>query len=466
MSDRVEISEKKHGFLEINSYSISQGLINFNTGAFGAYVFFFYETEVLLNVVILTLAMSLYAAWDAINDPWMGNLTDRQFSFTKKWGRRFPWVAIGVFPWAILYIFIFTTPDVDPNTAGWLIFTYLLIILVIYDLFYTIWNINSEALMPFKFRDFDERRKVSGIKAVWGIIGLVLGIAVPPLFVKYGNKSSYVTQAIVLTFIVVILGVLMLPGHWEDKSLVGQYIESVKENKKDISFFKALIEALKKKNFLIMITLHFLYSILTGLLIASGNYILRYNLKEDPSAFLLVMGAYLIVSLITIPIWIKVAQKVNDNKKMITIGSVVMGSMTLLIMFVNTLSMLIVVIALVGLGGGIFFVMQDVINADVIDEAVTLDNERREGTYFGIKFFIGRFSNIFVFITLAVVHITTGFNPAVENQTPLALLGIKVHMSLIPGIALLLGAVIFWKWYNLTTERMDEIKAKIKELKF
>ena len=466
MSEREELSEKKHGFLEINSYSISQGLINFNTGAFGAYVFFFYETEVLLNVVLLALAMSLYAVWDAINDPWIGNLTDRPFKFTKKWGRRFPWVAIGVFPWAVLYIFIFTTPNVDPNTDGWLIFIYILIILIAYDTFYTIWNINSEALMPFKFRNFQERRKVSGIKAIWGIFGLVLGIAVPPLFVEYGDKQSYVTQAIILAVIAIILGTLMLPGHREEKSLISQYLEAEKEHRKNISFFKALIEAVKKRNFLIMITLHFLYSILTGLLIASGNYFIRYNLKEDPSSFLLVMGAYLIVSLITIPIWIKVAQKVNNNKKMITIGSIVMALMTLLIMVVNSLIMLIIVVALIGLGGGIFFVMQDVINADVIDEAVVLDGERREGTYFGIKFFIGRFSNVFVFVAIAVVHIVTGFNPVIENQTPLALLGIKVHMSLIPGIALLIGALIFWKWYDLSTEKTYQIKDKIKKLKF
>jgi GPH family glycoside/pentoside/hexuronide:cation symporter len=466
MSEQEKLSEKKHGFLEINSYSISQGLINFNVGAFGAYVFFFYETEVLLNVILLALAMSLYSAWDAINDPWMGNLTDRPFKFTEKWGRRFPWVAIGVFPWAILYIFIFTTPDVDPNTGGWLIFTYLLFILIIYDTFYTVWNINSEALMPFKFRNYDERRKVSGIKAIWGIIGLVLGIAVPPLFVEYGVKSSYVTQAIILAIIIVILGILMLPGHREDKALIIQYLKSAKELRKNVSFFKALVEALKKKNFLIMITLHFLYSILTGLLIASGNYILRYNLKEDPSAFLLVMLAYLIVSLLTIPIWIKVAQKVNNNKLMITIGSIVMGTMTLLIMLVDSLTMLIIVVALIGLGGGIFFVMQDVINADVIDEAVVLDGERREGTYFGIKFFIGRFSNVFVFVAIAVIHIATGFNPVIENQTPLALLGIKIHMSLIPGIALLIGAIIFWKWYDLTPEKMDQVKDKIIQLKF
>jgi len=461
MSDREEKSEKKHGFLEINSYSISQGLINFNISAFGAYVFFFYETEILLNVFLLALAFSLYTVWDAINDPWLGNLTDRPFKFTKKWGRRFPWVAVGVFPWAILYIFIFTPPDV----GGWLIFIYLMIVLIAYDTFYSIWNINSEALMPFKFRDFNERRKVSGIKAIWGIVGLILGLAVPPLFVEYGNKQSYVMQSIILTVIVIILGILMLPGHREDESLILQYLESEKVHRKDVTFIKALKLALARRNFLIMITLHFAYSILTGLLIASGNYFIRYNLSEDPSAFLLVMMVYLIVSIITIPIWIRVAQKVNDNKKMITIGSIFMAVMTLLIMFVNSLIIFTVVIALVALGGGIFFVMQDVINSDVIDEMVILDGERREGTYFGIKFFIGRFSNVFVFIAIAVIHVVTGFNPLVEDQTPSALLGIKVHMALIPAIALLLGAVIFWKWYDLTPEKLDEIRAKMNELK-
>ncbi|MFX0073554.1 MAG: MFS transporter [Candidatus Hermodarchaeota archaeon] len=215
-----------------------------------------------------------------------------------------------------------------------------------------------------------------------------------------------------------------------------------------------------------MIILHYGYSILTGLLLASTIYFLKYNLNEEPGAFMLVMGSYLIVSLLTIPIWIKVAHRVNNNKKMITIGSIVMALMTLLILFVNSLLTLIIVAGLIGLGGGIFFVMQDVINADVIDEAIILDDERREGMYCGIKFFIGRFSGVVVYVSLAVAHLLTGFNPASKNQTPLALLGIRIHMALIPAIGLLVGAIIFWKWYDLTSEKMNEIQTKLKTLKY
>jgi len=39
-------------------------------------------------------------------------------------------------------------------------------------------------------------------------------------------------------------------------------------------------------------------------------------------------------------------------------------------------------------------------------------------------------------------------------------------MSLIPGIALLIGAIIFWKWYDLSPEKTEQIKAKIIQLKF
>ncbi|MHA1725518.1 MAG: MFS transporter [Promethearchaeota archaeon] len=249
MNGEEEPKHKTHGFLEINSYCLSQGLINFNTGAFVAYVFFFYEMEVLLNVVLLAIVFSIYSVWDAINDPLIGNLMDRPYKFTRKWGRRFPFVAMAIFPWCILYIFLFTPPAAD-FIDGWIIFIYLLIILIAYDTFYTIWDISSEALFPFKFRDYKERRKVSGIKAFWRIIGLVLGMVIPPLFVEYDNKQSYITQAIILGVIAFIVGALMLPGHVESKEMIEEYLTIWEAQGKRLNFIKALIEAVKKKNFL------------------------------------------------------------------------------------------------------------------------------------------------------------------------------------------------------------------------
>jgi GPH family glycoside/pentoside/hexuronide:cation symporter len=131
-------SEKRHGFWEINSYSISQGLINFNVGAFGAYAFFFYETEIKLNVILLGVLFVIYSIWDAINEPLLGNITDKPFKFTRKWGRQYPWVIMGLFPWALFYILIFTTPNLDPSSQSWLIFLYIFVVLILFDFFYTL----------------------------------------------------------------------------------------------------------------------------------------------------------------------------------------------------------------------------------------------------------------------------------------------------------------------------------------
>ena len=138
--------------------------------------------------------------------------------------------------------------------------------------------------------------------------------------------------------------------------------------------------------------------------------------------------------------------------------------MTLPIIFVNSLIFLIITAATIGFAGGIFFVMQDAVFADVVDETVILDGDRREGTYFGIKIFLSRLSGIVVALSIALVHIATGFNPRATEQTPLALIGIRIHIGVIPVISLLIGGFIFWKFYDLTPERSKEIHVKIKEL--
>ncbi|MHA1414028.1 MAG: MFS transporter [Promethearchaeota archaeon] len=203
------------------------------------------------------------------------------------------------------------------------------------------------------------------------------------------------------------------------------------------------------------------FSILTGLLIASLNYFIKYILKLESSAMILGMSGYLLVSILSIPLWIKVAIKVNNNKKMIVLGSLFMGIATMVLFFANSIIAMLIIGCFVGLTGGVFFVMQDAINADVLDEMTLLDGERLEGTYLGVKFFFGRMANVVQFLILVLIHAFTNFVPEVINQSDLALLGIRLHISIIPGIAIIIGVLIFWKFYDLTPERMKEIKEKI-----
>ncbi|MHA1355779.1 MAG: MFS transporter [Candidatus Heimdallarchaeota archaeon] len=59
------------------SYGVGKFQAEFFTGAFGALVFYFYETQLGLRIGLVTLGLVLYSLWNAINDPIIGFLTER-----------------------------------------------------------------------------------------------------------------------------------------------------------------------------------------------------------------------------------------------------------------------------------------------------------------------------------------------------------------------------------------------------
>ena len=49
-----------------------------------------------IPIYLILIMFGIYALWDAINDPLTGNLLDRSSKFTSKYGKRFPFIVIGL----------------------------------------------------------------------------------------------------------------------------------------------------------------------------------------------------------------------------------------------------------------------------------------------------------------------------------------------------------------------------------
>ncbi len=78
--------------------------------------------------------------------------------------------------------------------------------------------------------------------------------------------------------------------------------------------------------------------------------------------------------------------------------------------------------------------------------------------------FFGRLSIAAQALSFAIVQTLTGFVVGTETQTPLAVWGIHVHFGLIPMIIMCVSVLIFWKFYNLTPEKLKVIKDKLNEI--
>ena len=68
-------------------------------------------------------------------------------------------------------------------------------------------------------------------------------------------------------------------------------------------------------------------------------------------------------------------------------------------------------------------------------------------------------------MSFTLIHSLTGFVEGSDTQTSLALWGIHIHTAIVPMVCIFIDAFVFWKWFDLTPDRVSENQKRIKELK-
>ena len=140
--ENVESRHSKLTYLSFSTYNLIGSII---TAAQTIALFFFYEAVIGLNIWYVFAGFLVAAVWDAVNDPLIAHLIDRNTRLTKRWGRRFPWILFGIIPWCISLLLIYIPPDVDPQSnalflAGWLAFS-----LMLFDTFHSLIYVSNRA---------------------------------------------------------------------------------------------------------------------------------------------------------------------------------------------------------------------------------------------------------------------------------------------------------------------------------
>lgn len=455
-SESIILHSKKiqasYGATEIVTHLIDMAL----TGI----IIFFYEAEVGLNIWLIGLAYIIYMVWDAFNDPLVGYMTDRPFKFTKKRGRRYPWMMISYIPWLISFILIFAPPSAD---SQWVIFGWLTATLCLYDFLESIFTVNFFALYPDKFRDKDERVSVSAFIVYLGFFGIIGAFIIPPMIITFGDIGSYTLMAVVIVVISLICWIFMIPGIRDDKECVEKYLAKCEEVENE-PFFKVLKKSLKQKSFVVFLIMFICYQVLTLLMTGSLFYFVRYVLEGAAIVTALLMIALLLGGAISVPFWMRFNKKTGDNRKVMLTGGIIMVVFAALMSAFTTLTLAIIVVFIWGMGLGGYWVMYRVIFGQVIDESIAINEKRLEGTYNGVRIFFSRVSGVIQVVIIALVHELTGFSSGASSQTDLALIGIRLHMGLIPAIIMAIGLLVFWKFYDITPEKAEQFQQRIREI--
>ena len=443
-TQEVNYSKKVHW-----SYGIGGFLDNFMIAAFTVRIIDFYENELLLSIFWIGIAFGIYGFWNMINDPLLGYLSDRKTRFTKKWGRRYPFYLIGALTYAWIYLFVFAVPFTDEIGM----FIWLLVTICIFEGLFSLWQINYLSLFPDKFRSTKERTKVGVTNTVWGLIGIVLGVSLPPMIITYGDIQSYIVAAIIVTILCFILAIFSLYGMKEDQELIDRQLRILEEQTEKVSFWKTLKHAMKNKNFVAYVLTFMCHQVMTVMLLASLPYWNKYIIgSNDPEIETVLAAGFLIAVLISVPIWSYIGRKYG-NKKAFMIGTLLTTFLFIPMFFIDDLLLSTIFIGLIGIGIGAIWVLMYPCFSDVIDDIVIETEKRQEGTYTGIRTFFGRFPIIIQALAFVIIHPLTGYKagapPGQNSQTLTAQFGIRFLMVGLPMIFYFIGFLLMWKVYTL-----------------
>ena len=160
----------------------------------------------------------------------------------------------------------------------------------------------------------------------------------------------------------------------------------------------------------------------------------------------------------------KLSNKINDNKKIMVISAFLIGCATLPMFFIRDYYPIVINMFIWGIPLGGYWIMISPVFSDVIDHSVVITGKREEGVYTGIQQFFGRLGIVAQALTFSIVHTLTNFVEGGTSQTAEAVTGIHFHLAVVPTIFIWIGAVLFWKFYKLTPDKVVDNRNILKDM--
>ena len=441
------------------SYKVIWGVASLGTamisGIFGALQPIFYQDYLGLKANWIGIAAGIYAVWNALNDPLFGYITDNTRS---KHGRRIPYMRFTAPFLALTFVLVWFAPHQASQQA---IFWWMLVSMLLYDTAYTIIGLVYSALLPEVTELDSERNALQISSSLFGLLGTLLGFIIPDLVRPKTGDASLLPLQTAMIVIAIACSLLIIATTLKVKER-----PEFTQVDQPIPLGQAIRLTFSSKSFLILVAANFMSILMQALLLGSIFYLADYVLQVKN--VMLVLAALFIPLIIGVPVTTLIRSRVGVVRAQ-QILLIVAGIGLIAIAFVPK-QLTLVCIALAGFGLSGPQTLTNVLFAQVADEDELRSGVRREGAFFGVNALITKPAQSIALVLIAQVLAATQFVTRESNQGLIfldqpenAIFGIKILVGLIPGVAMLLGALIL-TWYPLKNAYLRQVQEQVLEL--
>ncbi|MFP5307899.1 MAG: MFS transporter [Gammaproteobacteria bacterium] len=419
------------------------GLGSVATGIFttlpGLLLLAFMVRHLAMPPALAGLVIFLPRFWDVFVDPVMGAISDRTRS---RIGARRPWLALGGLLLPLSFVFLFRVPELSGQEAA----LYVLLVYVIGNTAFSIFQVPYVALPAEMTEDYDERTTIMAWRITLLAVGILIAGGAAPEIVRLagGGREGYATMAIVI-------GAIMLAA-CASAFFGTRRIPLVQPVRTTAPFAEQLRAAAQNKPFFWLLGAFLVQALGTGCMLAAVDFFSVYRLN-DPALTSRLFACLIAPSLVTMPLWAWVGHRFGKKTGFIACTLIfALGGLSLISaspdrVWLVYLQVLIMGTAYAGTQMFPLAMLPDTISADTARTGL-----RRAGSFTGVwtageKLGMALGPAVFAGM-LAASGFVEGQDGAVLGQPPQALAGILIGTAVAPAL-FLLASLYFIHRYGL-----------------
>ena len=411
---------------------------------FNVSLLFFYTDVKRLPPQWTATALTLYAIYNAVNNPLIGYLSDRT---STRWGRRLPYLWFGTVPWIVIFALLWLAPF-NGNEQPIALLIYMVIGIVLYDGIGTAVNTAYYSLMPEMFATYHERTDVAVRMNIFLTIALLAGVALPPMIAE---RLSWGTMGLIFAVVALIATYTGYRGMFERGG------PTVSE---DFSFFTAFKATFVNRSFLPMTVAQTMRFVTTNALSTGMIFYVKYSLGADAGQTTIILATAFVTAAAALYPWRLLIANRFEARTTALCGYAATALAAIPLWFVNTMTGAVIASLFIGIAFAGIFLMDNVLISDVIDEDEVKTGQRREGMYFGLNGLVVTLSAAIVSIVFGIVAPAYGYDTRLEVQPDTVATGFRVFMTGLPFIGCAL-AFLALLTYPLHGARLREVKATL-----
>lgn len=411
-----------------------------------------------INPTLIGVAMAVFRLWDAITDPFMGNISD---NYRSRWGRRRPFIVLGGILCAITFPLMWMMP------RGWsvdLTMIYLMAMGLCYYTALTIYSVPYFSIVAEMTPDTHERTNVIAFRAVAiNTVTIAMGWLMWFITLDFFHDElegmrwlAAITATLFLTFGVIPMLYVREP-----------FYERASQQER-ISLIESVKVTLKNKVFLVLVSMMLLMTLGMQTVGTLGLYVsIYYVFHGDKAEAGLVAGyggtAAMILSIVTIPLFAWLSRRLGKIKALYINGFGFLAATFSQWFLVTPAHPYWQIISLAAVGPvvtGIWIILPSM-QTDVVDHDELLTGRRREGSFSAILSWIQKLGFALAVLLAGLILDVSGFDVALgSEQPPDTLLKMRALFVFFP-IAMATAMLILVRYYPLTEERCHEIRKEL-----